>query len=192
MSCVLGKNRRWTAAVRFRRPKTRPQAQRQQTQGDQQDLTGVKYHQPFEGRVHEPGGFNNMQARFSLDPLELEFLGTQRDYVLLGSLLRAHSGTVDLIPYSNEARPYLRFAVKAVVMETPDQKTKISIDGETGVIQITGDGRWLDALANNIESFGREAKQADHSHEEYFEGHFYLAADSIPCVLSLRGSRLGS
>lgn len=125
-----------------------------------------------------------MQARFSFDPPEIEFQGDKQDYTMLSSLLKKHSGVIELAIHCSDPAPYQRLAVKLAISEVSDQKASISVDN-SDVIMITGDRQCLDALGDNIESFGLEAQKGDHSHEEYFEDHFYLTANSMPCILSM-------
>jgi len=55
-----------------------------------------------------------------------------------------------------------------------------------GVLSIEGAGDKLGILADNIEYVASSGAGGAHVHIEHYEGHPYLAAASIPVVVSLR------
>jgi hypothetical protein len=63
----------------------------------------------------------------------------------------------------------------------------LTITQEGGWIALSGAAEHCALLAENVASFASEAHSAEgtHMHIEYFPGHYYLGAESLPLVVAL-------
>ena len=84
------------------------------------------------------------------------------------------------IPSKDAPNPYPGLADRLVIQTT---NGSVLITRDASRIGITGSSEKLNALAKNIDFAARNA-QSKHQHLEFYPGHFFLAPDSVPLIIT--------
>jgi hypothetical protein len=118
---------------------------------------------------------------FYSDAGDLAVEGTESGLQRLVRALRKGQGEVGLdIDATQDPSPYDGF-LQRIAIESGPGNMVVSRRGT--VLSLAGSADALVQLAANIEVLSNEGR--GHLHEEYYPGHFYLAADSSPVVFEV-------
>ncbi|WP_442913916.1 Imm32 family immunity protein [Kribbella sp. NBC_00382] len=118
---------------------------------------------------------------------EFELSGRRSEFAMLADLLKTGSGEIVLEPVA-DPRPYDGALERLVVRAAGELLVSLRAEPVSGVLEFVGGAKYLALLGENFESFAVEsAGPGDNFHLEYYEGHFYLAADSVPLVVAMIG-----
>lgn len=120
-------------------------------------------------------------------PREIAVIASREELIDLSMRLKSVSGQTVSANQTGSPTPYDRFLAGILIEDTPGQSVIFNVTKDN-FLRISGDRRKIDILAKNVESFARESDDNQHSHEEYFPGHFYLAPESLPVVFEFSSS----
>ncbi|MBS0659509.1 MAG: hypothetical protein JSR82_14805 [Verrucomicrobia bacterium] len=128
-----------------------------------------------------------MTAFYAKEPLNIELSGTRAEFEALAvRVAEGGAASMPLVP-PKQTSPYDSFA-QHLVIRPSDAKVAVRLVADADVLELAGSPAALALLAENLDSFGRQAASGGHFHLEFFDGHFYLAESSAPlvCVLADR------
>jgi hypothetical protein len=114
---------------------------------------------------------------------EIELAGSAKELSLLSRQLLFDNKTVNLEYESLEPFPYSRNLESIQVKHFSDQAVKISIEGNSLLIEGSRDKLLI--LSENFDRQGDELKNY-HIHIEYYDGHFFLSPDSKPLIVNFK------
>ncbi|QIF01715.1 hypothetical protein [Roseimicrobium sp. ORNL1] len=126
-----------------------------------------------------------MKLFYSATTPEVAVLATREEYRALTEALRTPGQARMHASQEGNPEPYAAFLQGIVVTCGGEERVSVIVNPECSTLEFRGCGASLAMLAVNVASFGAEADMDSHSHEEYYEGHFYLEKDSLPVVFEL-------
>jgi hypothetical protein len=127
----------------------------------------------------------NIIGRFGNSGIDLE--GTAMSLLELAERVQRLRGreTFELSIPSVPPAPYSGY-LRSLQIEVGEGNVHILLDHDR--VYITGSAEKMEILAKNIASLAsqKSSHSSEHSHIEYFPGHFYLTEGSEPLVLTRR------
>jgi hypothetical protein len=120
-------------------------------------------------------------------PREISVIASREELIDLSTRLRTVGGQIVSDHQMGSPAPYDRFLAGILVEDAPGQSVIFNVTKDN-FLRVAGDRRKMEVLAKNVESFAKESDDDQHSHEEYFPGHFYLAPESLPVVFEFSSS----
>jgi hypothetical protein len=107
--------------------------------------------------------------------------GTQEELRVLSGAVREGSARLPLASDSN--REAYDQQLTAIAIETRiGERVSLGYVGESSTLLITGDGKYLNILAGNIENVADGIVQG-HVHIEFFPNHYYLSETTESLVV---------
>ncbi|MEU1350370.1 hypothetical protein [Streptomyces sp. NPDC005795] len=123
-----------------------------------------------------------MRVWFLPDGSGVDVSGGTTELVVMARALVAGKGCVETTASAEASFGGTELASVEVV-STNGPGALIRVDMEHRVLFIEGDRLGLTALADEVRSIA-EMNDGGHQHIEYFPGHYYLAAGSVPMVVT--------
>lgn len=120
-------------------------------------------------------------ARFGTRGIDLR--GDEKSLRALGLRLRNIREGIELplhVPLGESPAPYTSFATKLSIKPSTGP---VCVEREQDSIVLKGDGAKLEVLAQNFETAAGMSVRDDHLHIEFYPGHYFLAAESLPLVV---------
>ncbi|MEH1941522.1 MAG: hypothetical protein V7L01_15070 [Nostoc sp.] len=125
-----------------------------------------------------------IQIRYGQDEINItgipEELRSIRHQIL--NLLQIHEVQVDISADANfDPAPYNRLDSLLICQAIGAVKFSVSAN----FLKVEGEASKLAVLAECF-NFSDSSRRGLHSHVEYYQGHEWIASDSIPCVIGVR------
>lgn len=117
---------------------------------------------------------------------EIELSGGRSEFATLAKVLKAGGGGEMVLKPVVDPQPYDGALQRLVVKVAGEMLVSVRADIASGLLEFVGGAKYLALLGDNFESFAVESPgPGDNFHLEYYEDHFYLAADSAPLVVAM-------